>query len=38
VQDYPIEKIDALTAELEALSEAFRFVEVSYNFSDVSDE
>lgn len=38
VQDYPIEKIDFLAAELEALSEALRFVEVSYHFSDVSDE
>jgi hypothetical protein len=38
VQDYPIEKINVLTVELEALAEALRFAEVSYHFSDVSDE
>lgn len=38
VQDYPIEKINALTAELGTLAEALRFAEVSYHFSDVTDD
>jgi hypothetical protein len=38
VQDYPIEKINALTAEIEALAETLRFAEVSYHFADVTDE